>query len=525
MPRPLLSVRTSAALACLTLVAACTDTVATAPTTTSPAALRSLPGSGVLIPARYSVRFASTTPVALPASALAASGGTVSGAVPVARALVVDNVRNPGALAAVPGVLSVQEVPDVSLDPVRPDEFTANTARSATSRSVTAAAPQGASAPWLLSGVQWDLYRMQVPTAWNGTAQGAGTRVCIIDTGIDSRHQELAGQVVDSTSFVPNDPSDPSKGYSSPSLDSAGHGSHVSGTVAAKGIVMAGVAPRAKLMIAKVFAATGGTPNTRVVNAIAWCTDHRADVVSMSLGGLRFKNTPSSNPDLTYQAAIDYATSHGVVVVASAGNDNIYHPNAVISTVPAFNAGVVSVGATGPFSKYPLPNGGPPNYNPMDPAQVWRNADSRAYYSNFGPIVTVFAPGGNLSASLNMPYRIVGGVFQGVDLDGIYSVCSSISDQKGFENAGIAPSERLVSCLGNPSGYIAYQGTSMAAPHVSGLMALVTAEIGGARTAARQQRVISCVTKSTDNIGTSAIYGGGRVNAAHALALLLSGGC
>ncbi|MDQ6926802.1 MAG: S8 family serine peptidase [Candidatus Eremiobacteraeota bacterium] len=507
------------------MAAACADSVATAPATASPATLRSFPGSA-LVPARYSVRFASDAPVALPASAVAASGGTLVDAVPVARALVLDDVRNPAALAAAPGVLSVQEVPEINLDPVRPDEFAVNpSASSASDPSAAVAAPQGADAPWLVSGVQWDMNRMQVPTAWAGTSQGDGARVCIVDTGIDGKHQELAGQVVDSTSFVLNNPNDTSKGYSSPSLDSAGHGSHVAGTVAAKGVVMAGVAPKAKLLIAKVFAATGGTPTDRVVNAIAWCTNHGADVVSMSLGGFRFKNTPTANPDLTYQAGVDYATSRGVVVVASAGNDNVYQPNALLATVPAFNVGVVSVGATGPFSKYPLPNGGPPNYNPMDSTQVWRNADARAYYSNFGPIVTVFAPGGNLSASLNMPYRIVGGVIQGGDLDGIYSVCSSISNQTGFRNIGGAPGGAAVNCLGTTTGYIAYQGTSMAAPHVAGLMALVTAEVGGTRTPARRQRITSCVTKSTDNIGTSAIYGGGRVNAASALALLRSGGC
>lgn len=524
MPRSPLAVRTSVALASLTLAAACADSVVS-PTTSPLAAVRGLPVAP-LVPARYAVRFAEDAEVSLPATALDASGGTVSDAVPVARALVVDNVRNPSALAAAPGVVGVQEVAEIMLEPGRPDEFSINASAGSddsASPSVAVGPSQGADAPWLVSGVQWDLYRMQVPTAWAGSVQGDGARVCIVDTGLDSKHQELAGQVVDSTSFVPNDTADATKGYSSPSLDSAGHGSHVSGTVAAKGVVMVGVAPRAKLMIAKVFAATGGTPTTRVVNAIQWCTDHGADVVSMSLGGFRYKNTPTS-VDQTYLAGVNYANARGVVVVASAGNDNIYQPNGLLVTVPAFTPGVVSVGSTGPFSKYPLVAGGPPNYNPMDTAQVWRNADSRAYYSNFGPLVTMFAPGGNLSATLNMPYRIVNGVLQGVDLDGIYSVCASTSAQTGVQNSGIAPGAP-VNCRGNTSGYIAYQGTSMAAPHVSGLMALVTAEIGGTRTAARRQRIISCATKSTDNVGSSSIYGGGRANAASAIALLRNGGC
>ncbi len=525
MPRTVLAARTAAAVASLSLAAACADKVATAPTA-APSALR-LPGSASSVPARYSVVFAAGAAMDIPATALVASGGTVTDAVGVARALIVSNVRNPAALSALPGVVSVSENPDIVLDAVRPDDITPNTLASSVNPSTAVAAPQGANAPWLVSGVQWDLGRMQVATAWANanSAQGSGSRVCIVDTGIDGGHQELQGQVVDSTSFVPNSgvDGDASKGYSSPSLDSAGHGSHVAGTVAARGVVMVGVAPKAGLMIAKVFAATGGTPASRVSNAIVWCTQHNADVISMSLGGFRYR-TSATSPDPTYQAAIDYANANGVVVVAAAGNDNIYQPNAGIVTVPGFNNGVISVGATGPLSKYPLVNGGPPNYNPMDPNAVWRNADSRSYFSNYGPIVTVFAPGGNLSASLNMPYRIVNGVIQGVDLDGIYSVCANGSGQTGFQNVNGAPGGSAVSC-NNSSTYVSYQGTSMATPHVSGLMALVTAEVGGARSTARRARVISCVTKSTDNIGPSNIYGGGRVNAASAIALVRNGGC
>lgn len=528
MPRSPITVRASTVLACLTL-AACADQTVTSPSGTL-SALR-LPGSGTLVPARYAVVFAAGAKQVIPTAALSASGGRLTGAVPIARALIVSDVRNPAALSGLAGVVSVSENPDIVLDPVRPDEFVPNVARAtraAVSPNVSVGVPQGSNAPWLTSGVQWDLARMQVPAAWqtSNSFQGSGARVCIIDTGIDGTHQELVGQVVDSTSFVPNsgDDADPSQGYSSPSLDTAGHGSHVAGTVAAKGVVMVGVAPKARLMIAKVFAARGGTPASRVANAIVWCTNHSADVISMSLGGFRYR-THATTPDPTYQAAIDFANANGVIVVASAGNDNIYQPNALLVTVPAFNNGVISVGATGPFSKYPLPNGGPPNYNPMDPSAVWRNADSRSYYSNFGPIVTVFAPGGNLSATLNMPYRIVGGVIQGVELDGIYSVCSSISSQIGQQNEGGAPSMEPVNCLGNSSGYIAYQGTSMAAPHVSGLFALITAELGGTRSPARRARAIACVRGSTDNIGPSSIYGGGRVNAASAISFVRNGGC
>ncbi|HEY0777915.1 MAG TPA: S8 family serine peptidase, partial [Gemmatirosa sp.] len=422
---------------------------------------------------------------------------------------------------------------DILLDPGVPTDGVPNRALAVRALAQAAASTQGngvdpSTASWLRSGVQWDLNTMRVPDAWKlATKLGTGARVCIIDTGIDGGHQELAGRLVDSTSFVYNNGVDSTAGYSSPTLDSVGHGSHVAGTVAAKGLVMAGIAPRASVMIAKVFAATGGTPTDRVVNSLVWCTDHGADVVNMSLGGTRFKNDPGSIANIAfYQAGIDYANAAGVIVVASAGNDNVQVPNPVLTFAPAFNRGIVSVGSTGPLSKYPLTH--PiPGWNPNDTTQAWRTPDSRAYYSNFGSDVTVFAPGGNLGYNLAWPFRYYQGVLQGVSLDGIYSVCSSssIEFQPWVDSVGAPSLQGSSTCAGIHNTYADLQGTSMASPHVAGLMALVTAEIGGPRTVARRQRAIGCVTRSTDVIGPSSTFGGGRVNAFRAIQLLRNNGC
>lgn len=528
--KALVALRTPFVVGNAVLLAACADSVVTP---TAPSAVRALPGQRALVPARYVVQFDGSVPAELPEGSIAASGGTLVDAVPVAHGLVLENVQNPDALRAVRGVVAVEESPDLLLSPTRPEEDTPNVSfvsdLSALPTNPADTPAAGGNAAWLQSRVQWDLARMQVPESWAVSREGLGAKVCVIDTGLDSDHQELNGQLIDSTSFVPNDPSatpDLSKGYSAATLDSNGHGSHVSGTVAGKGIVMAGVAPKAKLLIAKVFAATGGTPTDRVVNSIVWCTDHGADVVTMSLGGIRYKNQQSSLNNIAfYQTAVDYAINRGVTVIASAGNDNLQVPNPIQTAAPGFNRGVVSVGATGPYSKFPLVRP-VPNWDPMDASQVWRNADTRAYYSNYGSDVTVFAPGGNLGVLLNAPFRYVNGVVQGVDIDGIYSVCSGKSGQTGFaRNQGGVPAAAAGNCRGATDGYISYQGTSMAAPHVAGLAALLTAEIGGDRSPARRARVIDCMVRSTDNIGPSSIYGGGRVNALKAIQLLQSGGC
>jgi subtilisin family serine protease len=116
---------------------------------------------------------------------------------------------------------------------------------------------------------------------------GQGAKVCIVDSGIDKTHQDLAGKVVAEVSFV-----DVAHGYAGPgpspaALDSNGHGTHVASTVTSNGIGVAGVAPRAQLMTAKVFAATGGASLAAIFDGVAWCAANGADAINMSLGGQR----------------------------------------------------------------------------------------------------------------------------------------------------------------------------------------------------------------------------------------------
>ena len=102
---------------------------------------------------------------------------------------------------------------------------------------------------------QWGLAAIGAPAAWAKTT-GAGVKIGIVDTGVDLSHEDLAGQVVESSSCLDSD-GDPLKCTGS-AQDDFGHGTHVAGIIAAvkdNGKGIAGVAPDAQLVVAKVVQA------------------------------------------------------------------------------------------------------------------------------------------------------------------------------------------------------------------------------------------------------------------------------
>jgi subtilisin family serine protease len=159
---------------------------------------------------------------------------------------------------------------------------------------------------------------------------GAGSRkICIIDSGYDRGHEDLAGDADVTGEY--------DKGTGWWYTDENGHGTHVAGTIAAlnnagKGVV--GVAPNGtlKLHIVKVFGADGWAYSSTLANAANKCKAAGANVISMSLGG------PRSNK--TEQKAFDSLYAGGVLSIAAAGNDgNNRH------SYPASYSSVVSVAA------------------------------------------------------------------------------------------------------------------------------------------------------------------------------------
>jgi subtilisin family serine protease len=191
---------------------------------------------------------------------------------------------------------------------------------------VAAAAPAHAAGgrdPALAQGLQWNLERIGAPQAWpRGT--GAGVTIAIVDSGVDADHEDLTDQVARSVSCIGAD-GDPRRCRSG-GADDDGHGTHVAGIAGAaadNGRGVAGVAPGAALLSVKalehtcdlVGSCTASGTAADVIAAIHWATDQGADVINLSLG-----STAQAVLGPSFAEAVRYAWSRGAIPVVAAGN-------------------------------------------------------------------------------------------------------------------------------------------------------------------------------------------------------------
>jgi serine protease len=282
--------------------------------------------------------------------------------------------------------------------------------------------------------LQWNLPLARFNGAWGiDTQRGSGVIVAVIDTGILQNHPDLAGRLVDGYDFVSetanandgngidNNPADPG---GDGILRSTFHGTHVAGIVAANAQFtaaggnsgIAGAAPAAKIMPVRAIGRYGGL-SYDIARAIRYAAGVSAsgDPQPAQRADIINLSIGSTGYSQAEQDAISAARAAGVIVVAAGGNSGDG-----TTFYPAGYAGVVGVGAV-----------------TLD--------RRRAAYSNTGAHIDVSAPGGDRNA----------------DLDG-----------NGFPDG-------IVSTLANDSsgslvfGYDFYQGTSMAAPHVAAVAALM----------------------------------------------------
>ena len=145
----------------------------------------------------------------------------------------------------------------------------------------------------------------------NVTLTGKGVTVCIVDTGINLNHIELEGiNLIGWKDFVASIP-DP--------YDDNGHGTMMAGILVAKQYFI-GLAPDVDLLVAKALPADGTGSDATVAEAIDWCTNSNADVISLSLGGAP-SGVPAFFGGSDSEEAVGNALQQGIVVVAAAGND------------------------------------------------------------------------------------------------------------------------------------------------------------------------------------------------------------
>jgi subtilisin family serine protease len=168
----------------------------------------------------------------------------------------------------------------------------------------------------------WGINRVHAPAAWD-TTEGAGVKVAIIDTGIDLNNSDLQGKVDGGYSAITK--TEKPDDYQ----DDNGHGTHVSGTIAAlrdgKGVV--GVAPKARLYAVKVLDADGSGNLSDVIDGIVWAAKNGMQVANMSLGA-------PIDSDAMHRA-VRMAKGMGVVIVAAAGNSGaaVGYPGAYPETI------------------------------------------------------------------------------------------------------------------------------------------------------------------------------------------------
>jgi serine protease len=259
--------------------------------------------------------------------------------------------------------------------------------------------------------------------AWSYTTGKSQKQVvvAVLDTGISLNDSLVNNLVKDKDGAIwgwnfadnNNNLRDETKSY---------HGTHVSGTIAGYGHVMNGIGDELKILTVKIPGKEGMFYESAVINGIYWSVGeevpgvptniHPAKVLNMSFGIDLEPGKEIDYCDEALQESVFFARQKGAVLVVAAGNDNIWeHFNA-----PGVCNGTLKIASTGPEAL-------------------------RSYFSNYGPSVTLAAPGGDKR------YGIAGGILSTVNPGGGY----------------------------NGSGFDFYQGTSMASPHVAGVAGLIFA--------------------------------------------------
>lgn len=399
----------------------------------------------------------------------------------------------------------------------------------------------------------------------SGAPTGQGIKICIIDSGLNTLHEDFENRNISNTSGT-----DDVTGSGNWDIDNCGHGTHVGGTLAAaygNGKGVAGVAPGVSLHIVKVFGTDtaqgcGWAYSSSLVDAANKCQSAGAGIISMSLGG--------TIKSVLEESAFNSLYNGGMLSIAAAGNagDTSYSYPAsyqnvvsvaavdqndavasfsqknnqvdlaapgvgVLSTVPWISTNTLTVSNT-IYSGYKIEGA-------ADTAESGKQGDlvdgvlcggtnntwsgkivlcERGTYSFNQKVGNVQSSGG-VAAVI---YNNVDGDFSGTLGDGNSSTIPAISLSKANGQAvknSISLSSTVVSHTTSGSGYESWDGTSMATPHVSGVAALVWSAYPN-KTNADIRNALMATAKDLGAAGRDNASGYGLVQADAALTYLES---
>ncbi|MGL5694456.1 MAG: S8 family peptidase [Peptostreptococcaceae bacterium] len=224
-----------------------------------------------------------------------------------------------------------------------------------------------------LSSLSYGINMIHAKSFWGKSQKGEGVNIAVIDSGCDIEHENLKNCVVGVRNFTDEDNKNPNI-----VVDRVGHGTHVTGIIAANGVNgINGVSPKANIYVLKAIDRTGSGKLSWVINAIYYAIEQNVDIISMSLG-----MSLNSNK---LEKAIKEAINKNILVVCAAGNDGDGDANDYQYSYPAAYVDVISVGA------------------------VDKKANP-AYFSNANLDVDVVAPGVDIISTFpNDSYAILSG--------------------------------------------------------------------------------------------------------------------
>ena len=336
--------------------------------------------------------------------------------------------------------------------------------------------------------IAWHVSKVNAPAVWNYNGStgynGDGVIVAVVDSGVDYNHVDIAGSMWDGGPEFPHHGYDCVNNDNDP-MDEYCHGTHVAGIIAGQGNAgtQTGIAPGAKIMAVRVLDDTGYGTDAQVIDGLEFALKHGADILNLSLGD------PEVGPVALYRDLFKTIQDAGVVASVAAGNvgDTQYtysvpfnvecpgncpppwlHPDQV-NLISGGTSAVICVGAT--------------DAN-----------DAHCSFSSVGPVT--WASGAQVGNYNDYPYE------------------NGDASKPGLIRPDISAPGANVTSLNyqTGTGYVAYDGTSMATPCVAGVLALLL-DADPELLPAELDSIIELTAANAGNTVKNNITGSGRIDA------------